>query len=81
MTKIVLRDLQRNIILQYESNAIPHIGECIALPHFGLYDVLNVVYCITDDRDANELEELLWVDVCICKCRQTSEQDIKEKSN
>ena len=65
MTKIVIRNLDQNIILQYESNLIPHIGECVTLPHQGVFEVINVSHYITDDRDKNELEELLWVDVFV----------------
>lgn len=79
MNKIVLRDLQENIILQYESNVIPHIEECIALSHHGVYVVFNVVHYITDDRDENELEELLWIDVYVRKLQSDYNKECKQK--
>ena len=34
---------------EYTSEIIPHIGECICLPHKGSYRIFDVVYHISDD--------------------------------
>ena len=65
MVKITLTNKVGNTVLEYESNSIPHKGEHIYLAHHGTFEILDVIYHVTDDRDYNEMEELLFVDVLI----------------
>ena len=36
-------------LCEYTSETIPHIDECIYLPHKGTYQVMQVIYNISDD--------------------------------
>ena len=58
------RDSSRCMFI-YEAEVVPRVGEFIHLPHYGLYKVRDVCYTVSDDRAANENEELLFVTVIL----------------
>ena len=49
-------------VCEYVSEIIPHIDECIYLPHRGTYKIREVLYNISDDRDGYD-NEILFVDL------------------
>ena len=50
-------------LCEYTSEIIPHIDECIYLPHKGAYQIMQVIYNISDDRCGEFSNEIMFVDL------------------
>lgn len=49
-------------LCEYTSEIVPHINECIYLPHRGAYQIMQVIYNISDD--GNEYDnQIMFVDL------------------
>lgn len=49
-------------VCEYTSEIIPHIDECIYLPHRGTYKIREVLYSISDDRNEYD-NNIMFVDL------------------
>ena len=49
-------------VCKYTSEIIPHIDECIYLPHRGTYKIQEVLYNISDDRNEYD-NNVMFVDL------------------
>lgn len=49
-------------ICEYTSEIIPHIDECIYLPHKGTYKIREVLYSISDDGNQYD-NNVMFVDL------------------
>ena len=48
---------------KYRSDIVPRAGECLYFSHFGTYEVVDVLYYVSDDRVDGD--ELMWVEVYV----------------
>ena len=63
---ITVCDTDGTTFRNYQAYAVPHIGEFLYFPHFGTFEVIAVVYNISDDRPNQDMyEELMFVQVII----------------
>ena len=44
---------------EYTSEIVPHIDECIYLPHRGTYKIREILYSISDDIIRQELDNII----------------------
>ncbi len=49
-------------LCEYTSEIIPHIDECVYLPHRGAYQVREVIYNISDDGSEYD-NQIMFVDL------------------
>jgi len=49
----------------YEAEIVPHVGEYIHLPHYGLYVVTDVCHTVSDDGPRHGREKLLFVTIIV----------------
>ena len=55
-------------IVVYDGEIVPHIGETVYFPHKGAFNVVEVTYGISDDHNARDPHESMqWANVSVEK--------------
>ena len=62
---IAIIDKEQKVHFTYQASVVPHIGECIYLPHKGTFSVIQVIHNISDDAPIDEPNFLMFVNVVI----------------
>lgn len=66
-------------IVVYEGEIVPHTGEMIYFPHKGKFKVVEVTYGISDDHTARaRYEYMMWASALIEKIEKVSEESGNE---
>ena len=50
-------------LCEYTSEIVPHIDECIYLPHKGAYQIIQVIYNVSDDGYGEFDNKIMFVDL------------------
>lgn len=63
--EITVCDTDSTTFKSYQATAFPHVGEFLYFPHFGTFEVIAVIFNISDDRPELVYEDLMFVQVII----------------